>query len=147
MAPNPRDFAKESIDRMTNAAGSGANWMAQFSDFNLRQSMAALDGMLTMVRHAAAGFGHQAAMMREHAVALAEQAVENTSEFSNRIVHLKDPLEWAQVQSEYLSRQAQVFAEGNRKFSEALMREQGAMAGQAMEQGRAQARRASEAAE
>ena len=147
MASNPQDFAKENIDRMTNAAGSGANWMAQFTDFNLRQSMAALDGMLTMVRHATAGFGHQAAMMREHAVAIAEQAVENTSEFSNRMVHLKDPLEWAQVQSEYLSRQAQVFAEGNRKLGEALMREQSAMAGEAMEQGRAQARRASEAAE
>jgi len=147
MASNPRDFAKENFDRMSNAAGSGANWMAHFSDFNMRQSMAALDGMLTMMRHAAAGFGHQAAMIREHAVALAEHAVENTSEFSNRMVHLKDPLEWAQIQSEYLSRQAQVFAEGNRKLGEALMRDQNAMAHEVAEQGRAQARRASEAAE
>jgi hypothetical protein len=145
MAANPRDFARENIDRVTEAASSGANWMAQFSDFNLRQSMAALDSMLTMAHRAAEGFSQQAATMREHAVALAEQAVENTSEFSNRMVHLKDPLEWTQVQSEYLSRQARAFAEGNRKLGEALIREQGAMAGQAMEQGRAQARRASEA--
>ena len=147
MAPNPRGFAKENIERVSEAAGSSANWMAQFTDFNMRQSMAALDSMLTMVHRAAEGFGKQAAMMREHAVAVAEQAVENTSEFSNRMVHLKDPLEWTQVQSEFLSRQARAFADGNRKLSEALMREQGAMAGEAMEQSRAQARRASEAAE
>jgi len=147
MAPNPRAFAKENIDRVTDAASSGASWMAQFTDFNMRQGMAALDSMLTMLHRSAEGFGQQAAMVREHAVALAEQAVENASEFSNRMVHLKDPLEWAQVQSEYMGRQARAFAEGNRKLSEALMREQGAMAGQAMEQGRTQARRASEAAE
>ena len=147
MAPNPQDFAKENMDRASEAASSGANWMTQFADFNLRQSMTALDSMLTMVRRSAEGFGQQAAMMREHAVGLAEQAVENTSEFTNRIIHIKDPLEWAQVQSEYLSAQARVFAEGNRKFSEALIREQGEMTNKAMEQGRTQARRAAEAAE
>ena len=147
MASNPRAFAKENIDRVTDAASSGANWMAQFSDFNLRQSMAVFDGMLTMVRQAAEGFGQQAAMVREQAVTIAEQAVENTNEFSTRVIHLKDPLEWAQVQSEYLSRQARTFAEGNRKLSEALIREQSTMANQAAEQSRAQARRATEAAE
>ncbi len=138
MASHPRDLAKENLNRVTDAAGSGANWMAEFTDFNMRQSMAALDSMLTMVHRAAEGFGQQAAMVREHAVALAEQAVENTSEFSNRMVHLKDPLEWTQAQSEYLSRQTRAFAEGNRKLGEALIREQGAMAGEAMEHGRAQ---------
>ena len=140
MAPNQRDFAKENIDRMTTAASSGASWMAQVSDFNLRQGMMALDSMLTMVRRTAEGFGQQASMMREHAVALAEQSVENTSECCNRMVHLKDPLEWAQVQSEFMSKQARTFADGNRKLSEALMRE----AGEVMEEAR---RTASQAAE
>jgi hypothetical protein len=147
MASTPRAVTTENIDRVTDAASSGANWMTQFSDFNLRQSMAVFDGMLTMVRHAADGFGQQAAMMRKQAVTIAEQAVENTNEFSNRIIHLRDPLEWAQAQGEYLSRQARVFTEGNRKLGEALIREQSTMANQAAEQGRAQARRAAEAAE
>ncbi len=148
MATNPRDFAKENLDRATDAASSGANLMAQMTDFNLRQSMAALDGMLTMVRRAADGFGQQASAVREHATELADQAVENTHAFASRIVHIKDPLEWAQVQSEYLSKQARTFAESNRKISEALIREAGATATQAMELGRTQARRAaSEAAE
>jgi hypothetical protein len=139
MAPKiARDVAHENVDRMTDAASSGGNWMAQFTDFNLRQSMAALDSMLSLVRRSAEGFGQQAAMMRQHAVGLAEQAVENTSEFSNRIIHIKDPLEWAQVQSEYLSGQAHAFAEGNRKLGEAMMREQGEMAGEVMKNGRAQ---------
>ena len=140
MATNPRNFAKENYERATEAASSGANWMAQLADYNLRQSMAALDGMLTMVRHAADGVGHHASAMRENAVQVAEKAVENTTEFANRMVRLKDPLEWAQVQSEYMSKQARTFADGNRKLSEALMRE----AGEVMDEAR---RASSQAAE
>ena len=147
MATNPRDFTKENLGRTTDAASSGASWIAELADFNLRQNMAALDGMLTMVRRAADGFGQQASVIREHAVQLAEQAMDNTKTFGDRMVHLKDPLEWAQVQSEYLSKQARVFAEGNRKLSEALIREQSEMAGSALDQGREQARRSSQAAE
>lgn len=140
MAANPRNFAKENFERATEAASSGANWMAQLADYNLRQSMAALDGMLTMVRRAADGATHHASAMREHAQDVAEKAVQNTNEFANRMVHLKDPLEWAQVQSEFMSKQARTFADGNRKLSEALMRE----AGDAMDEAR---RAASQAAE
>ena len=101
MAQNPRNFAKENFEKATEAASSGANWMAQLADYNLRQSMAALDGMLTMVRRAADGASHHASAMREHAQDVAQKAVENPNEFANRMVHLKDPLEWAQVHGNF----------------------------------------------
>ena len=87
--------------------------------------MAALDGDDGATRRRRRQPLHHASAMREHAQDIAEGGRER-NEFANRMVHLKDPLEWAQVQSEYtMSKQARTFAEGNRKLSEALMREAG----------------------
>jgi len=143
MAKDRTNFAEEGLQRGVDAASFGANWMAELTDHNMKQGMAAMDGMLQIVQRAMAGFGHQASMVREQSVTIAEEAMENAAQYGHRIVHLKDPLEWAEVQSEFLSRQAKVFAEGNKKLSEKLIRETGEMAHAAMNE----ARRRSEAAE
>jgi hypothetical protein len=148
VARNQSDFAKESTERVMDAANSSANWMAQLTEHNLRHGMAAMEGVLTIVRQAADGLGQQASAIREHSITVAEEAIENSAEFGNRIVHLKDPLEWMQAHSEFLSKQARIFADGNRKLGETLIQETGEVANATMRQSRETTRRAaSEAAE
>ena len=148
MARNQSDFAKENTERVMDAASSGASWMAQLTEYNLRHGMAAMEGVLTIVRRAADGLGQQASAIREQSISVAEEAIENSAEFGNRIVHLKDPLEWMQAHSEFLSKQARIFADSNRKLGETLMQESSELANAAVRQTREAARRpASEAAE
>jgi hypothetical protein len=85
------------------------------------QNLYALDGMLRTVRRAADAFGHQASSIREHSVALLEQSMGNAAEFGTKLAYSKHPLEWAEAQSKFLSKQAQVMASGAQSLGEALV--------------------------
>ncbi len=139
MAKDRTDFAQENVQRTITAGNFGANWMAEMAEQSLHQSMAALDGMLTLVRRAADGFNQQATAMREQSMALAEEAFGNTAEFGTRMVRMRDPLEWAEAQSEFLSKQAQTLAEGNRKIGELLIQQSTEMADATLQQTRKRA--------
>jgi Phasin protein len=128
------------------AASFGANWMTNVTEHNLRQTMSTFEGTLTMLRKTAEAFGQQASVIREHSAALAQEAMGNAAEFGNRIVRIKDPLEWAEVQSDFLSKQAQLFAEGQRKLGEELIQESNDMAKNALHQTRDMGRKRSKAA-
>ncbi len=142
MAKDRTDFAQENVQRTITASNFGANWMAEMAEHSLQQSMATLDGMLTLVRRAADGFNQQATAVREQSMALAEEAFGNTAEFGTRMVRLRDPLEWAEAQSEFLSKQAQTFAEGNRKMGELLIQQSSEMADATLQQARETRKRA-----
>ncbi len=137
MAKDRTDFA-----RTMNVANFGANWMTEVAEHSLQQSMAAVDGILNIVRRAADGFNQQATAMREQSIAVAEETLGNTAEFGTRIVRLRDPLEWVEVQSEFLSKQAQTFAEGNRKVGEILIQQSSEMADATLHQARETRKRA-----
>ena len=136
MAKDRTDLAQENMQRTMSAANFGANWFAEMAEQSLQQSMAAVDGMLTLVRRTADGFNQQASAIREQSMALAEETLGNTAEFGTRIVRLRDPLEWAEVQSEFLSKQAQAFAEGNRKVGEILIQQSSEMTDATLHQAR-----------
>ena len=145
VAKERTDF-EENAQRTMNAASFGANWMAEVAEHNMQQSMTAVEGMLTIMRRAADGFTQQANAIRERSLAVAEEAMGNAAEFGNRIVRLRDPLEWAEVQSEFLSRQAQTLAEGNRKLGEALIQQSNELTDATLNQARDNMRKRAEAA-
>jgi hypothetical protein len=57
---------------MHNAASVGATWLNEMPDQNLKQGIAALNGMMTTLRKSADVFGHQASRIRETSAALGE---------------------------------------------------------------------------
>jgi hypothetical protein len=140
------DYAQENTQRAFNAANSGANWMAEVAEHNLKQGMASLDGMLTIVRKAADGFGQQTSMIREHSAVLAEEAMRNATNFGNRMAHSTNPLEWAEAQSEFLSKQAQTVVEWNKRLAESFIHESNEVANDTLHQVRDISRKRSEAA-
>ena len=121
MARERGNNAQEQLDRMTHAAGLGSTWLAEMAEQNLKQGIGALDGMLRTVRKAADAFGHQASSIREHSAALLEESMGNAGELGNRLARSKDPLQWAEAQSDFLSKQAQAMASGAQSLAEALI--------------------------
>jgi hypothetical protein len=52
---------------------------------------------------------------------LAAEETSNTFDFLHKLVRMKDPQELAQLQSEFISRQAQVLADQTKEFGQTLM--------------------------
>jgi hypothetical protein len=128
MAKNPTDFAQQNAERAVQATNYGMNWMREIAEQNLNQSKAALEGLLMITRKAVDGIDHQASVIRERSLFLAEETLSNAFDFAQKLVRMKEPQELAQLQSEFVSRQAQVLADQTKEFGQTLMQGNSEMA-------------------
>jgi hypothetical protein len=99
------DFARQT----TEQAAQTTDWMRAIAEQNLNQSKAAFEGLLTIARSAVSGVDQQAAFMRD-SMLFAEETLENTFDFAHKLVRMKEPQEFTQIQTEFVRRQAQVLA-------------------------------------
>lgn len=146
MAKDRGSTTQENIDQLHHAASAGATWLNEMTEQNLKQGMAAVDGMLSMLRKSADIFGQQATRIRETSAALAEQTMSHASELGNRLSRSKDPLEWVEAHSEFLSKQAQAMASGAQKLGEGLVNGSNDVASAGVHQMREATRKGSRAA-
>jgi hypothetical protein len=115
MAKGTTDFARQT----TEQAAQATDWMRAIAEQNLNQSKAAFEGLLTIARSAVSGVDQQAAFMR-NSMLFAEETLENTFDFAHKLVRMKEPDEFARIQTEFVRRQAQVLAgSGQRIMQEA----------------------------
>ena len=123
MAKSPTDFAQQNTERGVQLANHGMNLMREMAEQNLNQSKAAFEGLLTITRKAVDGIDHQASVIRERSMFLAEQTISNTFEFAQKLVHMREPQELAQLQSEFISRQAQVLGDQTKELGQSFIQE------------------------
>jgi hypothetical protein len=121
MARNPTDFAHQNAERAVQATNYGMNWMREIAEQNLNQSKVAVESFLTITRKAIDGLDQQASAIRERSMALADETFQNTFDFAQKLVRLREPQELAQLQSEFVSRQAQVFGDQTRELGQKIM--------------------------
>jgi hypothetical protein len=121
MAKGPTDFAQQNTERAVQVTNYGANWMREIAEQNLNQSKAALDGLLQMTRKAADGIDQQALLIRERSMSLTEETLSNSFDFAETLLRMKDPHEVAQLQSEFISRQAQLFGDQTKELGHSIM--------------------------
>jgi hypothetical protein len=135
------DFAQQNTERAVQAS----NWVLAIAEQNLNQSKAALEGLLTIARNAVPSVHRQSSAICEHSIAAAEQSLSNAFDFAHRVIRIKEPQELVQIQSDFVSRQAQVLGEQTKELGQRMM--QGAQEiEKAAETGTAESRRRSEAA-
>ena len=103
MAKGTTDFARQSTEQAVQAT----DWMRAMAEQNLNQSKAAFDGLLTIARSVIRGVDQQAAFIRD-SMSFAEETLENTFDFAHKLVRMKEPHELGQLQTEFVSRQAQI---------------------------------------
>jgi hypothetical protein len=121
------------------------NWVRAIAEQNLNQSNAALESFLTIARNAVRSIDRQSSAICEHSMAATEQTLSNAFDFAHKVIRIKEPQELVQIQSGFVSRQAQVLGEQTKEFGQRMM--EGAQEiEKATEAGMAESRRRSEAA-
>jgi hypothetical protein len=116
MARDTMDFAQQNTERAVQAT----DWMRAIAEQNPSQSRAAFEGLLTIARNAVRGVDHQAAFVRG-AMTFAEETLSNTFDFAHKLARMKEPQEFAQIQTEFVSRQAQVLRDQTKEFGQTIM--------------------------
>jgi hypothetical protein len=117
MAKGTMNFAQQN----TEGAVQATNWMRAIAEQNLNQSKAAFEGLLTIARNAVRGVDQQASAICEHSMQFAEETLSNTFDFAHKLVRMKEPQEFAQIQTEFVSRQAQVLGDQTKELGERIM--------------------------
>src|SRR5262249_23883909 len=141
MARTTMDFAQQNTER----AAQATNWMRAIAERNLKQSKAAFEGLLTFSRNALRSIDQQSYAICVHSIAVAEETLSNAFDFTHKMLRMKDPQELAQIQSDFVSRQAQVLGNHTKELGQRMT--QGAHdIAKATEEGTAESRRRSEAA-
>jgi hypothetical protein len=114
MARSTMDFAQQNTER-------ASDWMRAIAEQNLNQSKAAFDGLLTVARKAVRDVDQQTAAICEHSMTFAEETLSNTFDFAHKLMHIKEPQELAQIQSEFVSRQAQLLGDQTKELGQRIM--------------------------
>jgi hypothetical protein len=109
-------FAQQNVERAMESANLGLNWAREFAEQTLNQSKLALDGLLKASNKMAKDFESQSSAFREHTTALTEKALSNSVDFGQKCLRAKEPNELVRLQTEFMSQQAQIFAEETREL-------------------------------
>ena len=115
------------------------NWMRAIAEQNLNQSRAAYEGLLTIARNAVGGVDQQAAFIRD-SMTFAEETLANTFDFAHKLVRMKEPQEFVQIQSEFLNRQAQLLGDQTKELGQ-MMTQRGDEATKTMREAAAESSR------
>ena len=113
-------FVQQSAERAMDSASFGLRWAREFAEQTLSQSKVALDGFLKASNKMAKDFESQSSAIREHTTALAEKALSNSVDFGQKCLRAKEPDELVQLQTEFMSQQAQMFAEQTRELGQQI---------------------------
>ena len=108
---NARQAFDIGAQQMMGAAGFGVNWFRAIADQGLSQSKAVLDGYLAMSKKAFENADLQVTDMNRRSILVAEETLSNAFEFAHKLVSVKEPQQLATLQTEFVSRQAEIFAE------------------------------------
>ena len=122
MARDTADFAQQGSERAIQAVNFGMTWGREFAEESFNQSRQAVDGFLRVARKMAEDFETQAIATREQMTSLTHKTLSNTMEFSQKLAHAKEPQEFAQCQSEFMARQAQMIADQTKEFGQKMQK-------------------------
>ena len=95
------EFTQQSTELAMQAAEANMNLFRQIAEQNLKQTRA----------------------FCEHSMSLAERTVANTLDCGFKMARLREPQELVQIQTDFLSRQAQACADQARELNERLVKE------------------------
>ena len=122
MAEHPTEFTGLNTELATQATDVSLNWFRQIAEQNLKQSCGSLQELLNVTRRMVGELDNQALAFREHSMSLAEETIANTFECGFKLLRLREPQELAQIQTDFLSRQAQAIADQTKELNERFVK-------------------------
>ena len=121
MAKGPERFAGQSAQEAMQATNYGMNWMREIAEQNLNQSRAFLENLLTITRKAVDDMDHQSSELRHRSMLLAGETLSNAFDFAQKAVRAREPQELAQLQGEFLARQAHTIADQSKELGQSMV--------------------------
>lgn len=121
MTKSAVEFAERITERAVQATNYGMDWLREVGEQNLDQSKTSVEALVIAMRKAVDAFDQQTSAIVGRSMLAAEETLSNTFDFLHKLVRMKDPQELAQLQSEFVSRQAQVLADQTKEFGQTLM--------------------------
>jgi len=121
MTKSAVEFAERNTERAVQATNYGMDWLREVGEQNLDQSKTSVEALVIATRKAVDAFDQQTSAIVGRSMLAAEETLSNTFEFLHKLVRMKDPQELAQLQSEFVSRQAQVLRDQAKEFGQTLM--------------------------
>jgi len=129
MVKNTTDFAERNSEQIANATRAGVDWVQELTEQNIRQAQA----MVITTRKVADDLWEQGSTIRQHSFAVAEATLSNTLDFLQKLSRLKEPRELTLIQSEFVSRQAQVLGEAGKELAQTIVQGTGKIVQKASE--------------
>ena len=121
MTKSAADFTERNTERAVQATNYGMDWLREVAEQSLDQSKASVEGLVIATHKAVDALDQQTSAIRGRSMLAAEESLSNTFEFLRKLVRMKDPQELAQLQSEFVSRQAQVLGDQAKEFGQTFM--------------------------
>ena len=75
-----------------------------------------MDGFLMIARKTLDGVDQQASVICKSSMLFAEQTLSNTFDFAHKLLRMKEPQELVKLQSDFVSRQAQLAGDQTKEF-------------------------------
>jgi len=122
MATHPTELSRLNTELATEATNVSLNWLRQIAERNLKQSCGSLQELLNVTRRMIGELDNQASAFCEPSMSLAEETIANTFECGVKLLRLREPQELAQIQTDFLSRQAQAIADQTKEFNERFVK-------------------------
>ena len=121
MTKSAADFAQRNTERAVQVTKDGMDWVREVAEQNLDQSKASGEALGIATRKAVDALDQQTSAIVEGSMSAAEETLSNTFDFLHKLVRMRDPQELAQLQSEFVSRQAQVLGDQAKEFGQTFM--------------------------
>jgi hypothetical protein len=115
------NLAEQNAERAMYAANHGMDWMREIAERSLNQSRTMFEEFLTTGRTTVDIIDRQASEVRERSMSLAAETISNTFDFAHKIIRMREPQELIQLQTEFISRQAQALAEQSKDLEQSIV--------------------------
>jgi hypothetical protein len=112
--------AEQNAELARHMAQFGMDWLHQFTEESLNQTGVMFDRFITTLGRAAEDFDQQASEVRERSISMAKETLANSMDFAHRALNVRQPQELLQLQSEFVSKQAQALAEQSKVLGESI---------------------------
>jgi hypothetical protein len=122
MATHPTEFPRLNTELATEVTDVSLNWFRQIAEQNLKQSCGSLQKLLKVTRRLIDELDNEASAFCEPSMSLAEETIANTFVCGVKLLRLREPQELVQIQTDFLSRQAQAIAEQTKELNERFVK-------------------------
>jgi hypothetical protein len=105
------EFGRQNSERTLQVTDFGVKWAREIAEQSMNQTKIAFVGFWQISKKVADDLEKQLSAVRQQTTVLAEKTFLNTLDFGQKWLCAKEPGDFIQLQSEFISRQAQMFSE------------------------------------